>query len=240
MISDRDFSRSYSGVWETLLPAASETIRKINQLSSKYHRGVRISVVGEWRPYVGELGFRVFEHATKEGQIPKRNKKARERLEKNTRAYISRLGGNSPGNSDQIGLDITWASAVEEAESLLKYVKKEAAGEKVVTRPHFRGCGILDDCKGDILTGSLLIEVKSTQGSFDQVAVRQLLIYSTLAMHAGKPQIELAGLCNPYLGNSIIMRLDDLAFDLAGLSAISLQRNIAEYLTVDLSSPLSQ
>lgn len=97
--------------------------------------------------------------------------------------------------------------------------------------PLFRGCGILSECRGDILADDLLIEVKAGDRGFRAVDLRQILVYSALAREAGDVRIKRICLMNPRWGVSWSATLDDAATSCGASSSAELLEEICRGAT---------
>lgn len=107
----------------------------------------------------------------------------------------------------------------------------------VTLSPEFPGCGILTNCRGDLLQGSKLIEIKAARdrqrrASFRPEDFRQLLIYCALNYLAGDiyiiSDIELV---NPRRGIKWTYNLEKFIRIISDNSSNELFEIIGEYLT---------
>ena len=90
----------------------------------------------------------------------------------------------------------------------------------------------MDGCQGDVLDGSgTLFEVKSRLDNFEQADLRQVIVYAALSFLEGPARVTGVGLINPHKGLYVCATLDDIASDIAGISAREFFKNIVEFVT---------
>lgn len=99
--------------------------------------------------------------------------------------------------------------------------------DSLLTEPEFPGCGIIDSCKGDLISSSVLFEVKAGDRLFRSIDVRQLILYSALNFVSKQFTIKGLGLFNPRVGVSATMPVDDLCFEISGKQSVELFSEIA-------------
>lgn len=122
------------------------------------------------------------------------------------------------------------------SENLSRAVNYSMPGLQVTARPHFFGCGILDDCFGDLLVGSTLVEIKNVERDFRLADVRQLLCYCALNSVSSQYSIREIALLNAKSGLFYRTDLDSLATSSAGVTGSALLADIVRYITTDLPS----
>lgn len=124
----------------------------------------------------------------------------------------------------------------ELAVRLHKYVVKRHAGERVIARPRFPGCGIVHDCEGDFLAGSTLYELKNVERDFRLADLRQVLCYCALNAAAGKYRIDAVGLVNARSGGYYTADVAAVALAASGSSATDLYSEITNYMSTEAAS----
>jgi len=148
--------------------------------------------------------------------------------------YISRL------ERSEVALPKMIAGEINEAVALAKNLKNcmtyTNPGKSIITRPHFIGCGIVDNCEGDILVGTTLYELKNVERDFRLTDIRQLLTYCALNTASGRRDIDTVGLINARSGLSYKMNVNKLSFLVAGVSSDELFGDVIRYITADSPS----
>jgi hypothetical protein len=102
--------------------------------------------------------------------------------------------------------------------------------------PAFPGCGLMTDCKGDLLYGTTLVEIKAyrefKRKPFHPEDFKQLLIYCALNFLAGNIYpIEKIQLFNPRMGYLWQSDLEEFVFLISNSTSAVLFENIGNYLT---------
>lgn len=107
----------------------------------------------------------------------------------------------------------------EQTRRLNRMLVAGADPASILMDPPFPGCGILDNCRGDLVRGQTLFEVKAGDRSFRSVDVRQLITYAALNYQSKAYSIERVGLVNPRLGVRFETELEVLCKEVSGRSA---------------------
>ncbi len=106
--------------------------------------------------------------------------------------------------------------------------------------PSFPGHGLMANCKGDLLYGTTLVEIKAPnvdegRKPFNPEDFRQVLIYCALNYLAGeKYVINKINLVNPRTGYLWQSNLEEFIFKISKVSSFELFESIGRYL-LDLS-----
>lgn len=147
--------------------------------------------------------------------------------------YISRLERSevlAPMTEIEIEEAIVWA------DRLMKSLNFSSPGQAVVPRPRFSGCGIVDDCEGDILVGKTLFELKNVERDFRLADIRQLLCYCALNFASKQYEIQSVAVINARSGQYYRIDLNELALTISGVSVSELLSEIVRYVTTDMPS----
>jgi hypothetical protein len=91
----------------------------------------------------------------------------------------------------------------------------EKAGA-IVCNPRFPGCGMVDECEGDLLVSDALFEIKAGDRLFRAIDLRQVLTYLALNHAGGAFALRAVGLVNPRVGISFEMSRDEFCFEVSG------------------------
>lgn len=231
MISERKFARSYSSFWRLILPLSEAYVRHINSRLAEYMPAFQLSVPPERSALVSEMGFRFFADlqlmrlATDADNL--------ERVSLQTWRYIKSLSGSLVDLAPPSGQD--QGDAIIIADRIYKFFVTHESGQKIVARPKFAGCGLVDTCEGDVLAGSVLYEIKNVERDFRAIDLRQVLTYCALN-HAKKSyEIDAIGLLNARSGSFLRINIDSLCRGMAGAPAGEVLPEIVQFLSVDYS-----
>jgi len=230
VISERQFSTLYTSFWSTAMPLGEAMVRAMNLRVERFTEPLNAASPSAFNGFVNELAFRLAELSSVAGahSIDTNFLHATYPM---TEAYISRLPRavvpESATERATAGQD-----ALALAERLLNAIRQGPGKEPVCFRPKFSGCGIHDDCEGDILIGEELWEVKSGDRQFRQNDVRQILIYCALNHFSAKHAIKRYCLVNPRVGVLASGMVRDLSRSGAGCEPQTLFEEIIEFLSL--------
>lgn len=157
----------------------------------------------------------------------------RRELAEEVRQYISSLERN-PDIPDMDSAEL--AEAQEWASRLAVFAFKKHPRESVIVSPLFCGCGVVDDCFGDLLVGRTLYELKNVERDFRLTDVRQVLCYAALNSVSHQYQIDSVGLINARAGVYYRTDVTAIALAVSGVSAAALFSEITNYISADRAS----
>jgi hypothetical protein len=92
--------------------------------------------------------------------------------------------------------------------------------------PSFPGSGVVSSCRGDLLAGTTLVEVKAGNRGFRAEDVRQVLVYLALNYVARQHEITHMMLLNPRSGHYSKLSVTSLCLFASGLSENELLESI--------------
>ena len=100
--------------------------------------------------------------------------------------------------------------------------------------PFFSGCGIIDNCRGDILQGNKLIEVKSGNRNIQPADIKQLIVYLALdwISSSNKYNIHQVEIYNPRVGFSWTTDTDDLFRSVTSFTKEEALEQLTKYLVM--------
>ncbi len=231
MMSERKFSNSYTSFWTQLLPTVEAFVRHMNLANERYCAPVRsVTSDREKRSVVNELGFRLFRAQAMGRKITNKFKTISER---ETRNYIEQLihGGVKipPLSLEEI------AESERIAAALATYFGAEAV-PGLNFWPVFQGCGRLESCKGDIINGAILVEVKAGDRNFRVVDVRQVIAYLALNFASKQYSLSEVAFVNPRTCKSYKCGIDNLVEHSSGRKAVEVFEDIIEFLSAETGS----
>lgn len=213
MITAISFAHSYSSFWKECFPALESYIRVIN--SGGYIRKFdeKIYRISPSRSFlVSEVAFCLL-------------KQSKENIDDAFEEAVARLQA-LPGamNISERLNDTEKNAALNLASRNLEIINTMVTDRsKIVFSPMFPGCGALSQSFGDVLSGSLLIEIKSVDRGFRATDFRQLITYVLQNFISGNSSIENIGVINPRKGIYYKENLERFLFDTCAPNLIDLQ-----------------
>jgi hypothetical protein len=236
MISERKLVASHSSFWREAMPLGDSFVRFMNSSYDRFNIPRESLLKSNRNSLVSELSFRLFNASVELGfdffAAAPGNALIKSLTEK-VEQYIARLDPRviiSPMTAEEIVEAKYWAR------SLKFFTINVCAGKNILIEPKFYGCGIIDQCEGDILIGKTLWELKNVERDFRIADVRQLLTYCALNYASEQYQIESVGLVNARLGICFQINLTSLSTMAAAMSESELLGAIVRYITMDAPS----
>lgn len=235
MITEKEFLRSHRAFWHNLLPMSEHFVREQNELLNHYEEPLGSGTPADGRGVVNEMAFLLFAEAVRAGLPDARALDAQILADcsaralqhvKNMRAFHRRQP-RAPGPAEIV-------EASQLASRTLSFFLRFGMTPEI-TQPTFPGCGWLDACQGDVLSGTLLVEVKAGDRKFLSVDLQQLLTYAALNFAAKKYEIDSVALVNPRLGNFCSMPVEFLCQRVSGRPAIEVLSEIVDYISEPVS-----
>lgn len=221
MISETSFSRGYSSFWLEHTPWLSDFVSSINQgIVERVFIPLGDIDDPKFRSANNVIAFTLFKNKYSYGinNINDSFEEAEMVLK-----YYPRNG------LDKYQLNKVNKSAINKlCDRLLKFYSKKS----LVFNPKFAGCGILENCEGDVHFDNTLVEVKAGDRGFSPIDVRQLIVYSALNWLSSKPysilEIELF---NPRQGLFWNENIEDLILTVSSLPMEDLFDSMGKYLS---------
>lgn len=230
MISEKRFALSHVSFWRQLLPMSEEYVRTRNRSLGRFTPPLASFLPADTRGIVNELGFRLFVASSSTGRfVGSLSEQVIDSCAQVALQHIRRMReyGRKP-------IQYPDSRQVEEgialAERLVDFFGRFTAFP-LQPLPLLPGCGWIDDCEGDVLSGRTLFEVKAGQRSLRAIDLRQVLIYSALDFAAKMFGIVHICLVNPRTGLFFFEPVEQLCQNLAGRSATDVLGEIVEYIS---------
>lgn len=234
MISEQTFAKRYTSFWHQASPMGKEVVSLINSLKQTFLEPRPQPDVEVRHDLISEISLRWFAACVVEGRLSKNRPSASalEQLTAEACAFVGRLRGSPvPELPPPSPAEMKEAEALAAAFS--EFASTAARHEVIVPRPPFAGCGLLSACRGDLLIGQTLYEVKAVEEGFEQPDLRQLLTYCALNFAAPRYDIRGAGLLNPRLGTFFRSDLEWLVQNLSGREPAELFYEIIDFLATE-------
>ncbi|MGE0621620.1 MAG: hypothetical protein AB7O54_03310 [Pseudomonadales bacterium] len=228
MITERQLAASYSSFWQTLMPGSERFIRRVNLTAKRIFPFYRSVAGSRDRGLVNEAAFRLYcidptcvDFALldfDEAYVAASN-------------YIARFREYSESPEFR---GLTRGQREESeilAARLRDTIKKQFPEGSITTQPEFAGCGLVSRCEGDVLVDQTLLEVKAGERNFRLIDFRQILVYLSLNYaDGGSYDIAAMGFVNPRSGKVFVGDLEDVCFQVSGLSAVEVFEEIADFV----------
>jgi len=119
--------------------------------------------------------------------------------------------------------------SANQANRLERFFRAVSSGNSIEVSPVFPGCGIIDECVGDVYFSNALYEVKAGARFFRSIDVRQLLTYAALNKPAPGRRLTEIGLFNPRSG--VAFTVEEICGEVAGLKADELLGEIIRVIS---------
>jgi hypothetical protein len=239
MISERQFSNTFTSFWREAVPMLDAFWRTQNLAAERFCEPLNTDGNRQIRGVINELAFEVFcrRSALPEAKLSKLAaiKLAEEALPKVVQ-YINRFITTSPIRPEEVS-PAEIAEALTLTKRLLEYFREYEPSKDVMFRPKFFGCGMIGSCEGDLLAGKTLYEIKSGNRSFRVVDIRQLIIYCALNRPRNAYNIENLGLVNPRVGLYWVRDVESISRAISGKSAAELLDELVAYFSAPAPYP---
>ena len=217
-----------------MLPRGDAFLRRVNGTYTQYSSEIcSLSHADrDRRSIINELGFRLFLEIWEKRDIT--NQQIHD-LANDVKKYISEIARRE----DDVILMPPSAEEIRESKDIAKSISKffsRFKGDPLLFWPEFPGCGIIQKCKGDILKGNTLIEVKAGDRTFRITDLRQVLTYCCLSFASRKYDLCSVILLNPRRGVFYETSIDELVKACAGVSAIDFFTDMVAFISMEGNS----
>lgn len=232
MISEVAFARQYTSFWQQALPMCTPLVRSLNRQPEVFDEGK----VSAWRvrwDVLGDLCVRLLGHRVSKGRLRRKGPSDGEVADLAAQAVafihrqrrgVSELPGPRPAEIE---------TARKLSGRLARFLEEFEPRQKIVPHPRFDGCGVIDACRGDLLVGETLYEVKINDKGFRATDLRQLVIYSALNYARPHHPLKRIGVVNPRLGIFFRHDLRGLLELMAGTDAFDLLAEILDFVSTE-------
>lgn len=238
MISEKQFISHYDSFWKDKLPFQNIFQRKINLEAENMEIGyLKSSIIGRRRSYLSQVAFMVYKFSVeKDIDLLKRklSAKQQENIEKICHEQFKHYALEIH-NINICLSNIEWNEVYELAKRLFIFYNKICLNQNVIFSPQFCGCGVVNQCYGDIFVGNCLYEIKMVDRNFRLSDIRQLLIYCVLNnIQGNKYDITEVCLLNPRSGKYFKKSINDFSIMLSGKEYLELSNDICDFITQEI------
>lgn len=222
MISEKSFARGYSSFWIEYFPWLNSYCQSLNkynlervssplpELDAAEHRSINNTIAFyHFRNLFNDPNFDI---CTSRDQAI---------------SYMSRFPRSAT---------VSYSFSVMDrqvVETQVSRLKKRYDGNLCIS-PFFPGCGIIDNCHGDILQGNKLIEIKAGERNIQPADIKQLIVYSALdwLSPSNKYQFDEIEIYNPRVGYLWKNQLEDLLVSITDIPKEDVFEQIGKYLVI--------
>lgn len=235
MIDAATFANLYNAFWKSVAPTCDLYVRRLNRgESERFDTPLSSSHSAARSALLAEAGFAHFALRMK---VPILIRAPANPLDEALEDSRRRLRVY-----ERLGLDLDSPLTQDERRYTLEISRRlEAFFTRrigaIAPRPVFQGCGFVDVSEGDVMSGRVLFEVKSVDRGIRSADIYQLITYCSLAVASGGENINALGLVNPRRGIFVEMGIDEIAREIAGISAADL---INQVITTISSGDISR
>ena len=238
MISERKFAEKFTSFWNDMLPRGQDVSRYVNLQRDRFAPPLLSDTPASRRALVNEIGFRLFTERVAEGRVTNRSPDPLH-LVTVGREIAHALEGELPLPSEGESVEPRPAEineAIVLADRLSIFFTEYTEERPIVAAPEFAGCGIIERCRGDVLAGRTLYEVKSGESSFRLADLRQVLTYCVLNHALPVYPLQAIGLLNPRTGVFFVADLETVIRGGAGIPADSWFFEMTHFLSSQSTS----
>lgn len=228
MTSETKFATGFTSVWRDVTPLSDGYWSVENMLTRRVGPPIPNRAPKEVRGAVNELAFIGYTMLAN-----KKKRVARDDVHTTLKeviptavAYINRLSSAELLSEVSID-DVCLREAMQITLRLLNFFP---TGTPSLIRPKFKGCGMVNACEGDVISGNHLYEVKAGDRGFRVSDLRQLLVYSALAYASNEVAFTRIGLFNPRTGMTWSKDLDEVCMSISGLRANDVLPRLVDHM----------
>lgn len=233
MISEKRLASSFTSFWRELLPTGNAFVRTLNLNKERFCKPLDSNFAAARRALINEIGFLLFK-ASASGEISIKDiNRSKENLDEicgKAWGYVRRLRGYRTSDFAMPD-EAERTEAIEIAQKLQLFFRQHEPDEPITPSPEFSGCGIVDNCAGDILAGKTLYEVKAGERTFRLVDIKQVLVYLALNQSISRYEIHNIGLLNPRMGVFFKIEAEEFAHRISGKSSVELLSDIIVFVS---------
>lgn len=219
MISEVSFSRGYTSFWTEYVPWLGDYVSAINKgLGERIDQPIHLKDEPYHRSINNVIAFTLFKNIIKEKD---------EDIEK---AFLEakKIVANYPRNNlDSYILSERYIKIIQmQCERLMQHYDKP-----LEFYPEFRGCGIMESCRGDLFCDETLVEIKAGERDILPSDIKQLIAYAALNWLSSNPKpIKHVEIYNPRQGFLWNEELGELILTISNIPMEDLFDQIGKYL----------
>lgn len=221
MISETKFARGYSSFWVEYFPWLNSYSQSVKASCERFSAPLPEIDKVEHRSINNMMAFIHFRNLLSDSNY------SLDKTKEETLQYMTRFSRNNVSTYEFNEND---KSIVAGQITNLQ----ELPTQDLILDPFFSGCGIIDNCRGDILQGDKLIEVKAGNRSIQPSDIKQLIVYLALNWIASpKPYIiNQLEIYNPRVGYSWTVDVNSFFYSVTSYSKEDVFEQMMKYLVL--------
>ncbi|KOO58571.1 hypothetical protein WH43_08285 [Rheinheimera sp. KL1] len=235
MISEVTFAKKFTSFWNEILPNAKNYVRLINgglieaiyepfETADRKNNIALVNVMsfGMLRRYSKKVDSWAFLCSAKFFDSTSFDELLFESM-----SYLAKF---SYGSECELPLSSKEKNQISHIFKLI-FARHLAHGQRVIIDPSFDGCGFINESFGDLISGSVLVEIKSGERRFSVTDVRQVIIYLVLNHYSENPlMIDTVELFNPRMGIVFSEEIESFCKNLSALSSHELFSEVQKFI----------
>lgn len=235
MINEKRFAESYNSFWNTILPMSASAVKNLKIISHNVNDVIEYEYIPKRRALINHFSFNIYKYSIKKKcsiSIIKKDSELIKKLLCLTQKQLSAFISKDLPNLEDLNRN-EMQESIQIAENLEMFFKKhyKKSNTKIIANPKFRGCGIINNCYGDILIDKDLYEIKATKKYFEPKDIRQLLTYCALNFNNKRYNIENIGIYNPKVGLYFKINVNDICSLASGNNSITIFNSIVDFVS---------
>lgn len=233
MISEKFFINNYPDLWNSFLPFAKIFQRNINtKLESS--KGVQNSILdtyGKRRSFISYVSFNVLKEYIKKNEALL-NAVELANIENYCKEKFNVYLFEDENINDKLN-EYEWQIIDSLAMNMYTFYDDKHDIDNIIVNPKFVGCGIIDNCYGDILVDKCLYEIKAISRNFRIVDFKQVIMYLCLNYASKQYDIKEVCLFNPSRCKYFKLDLNEFCLSISGKNYDKLFNEIINFISYD-------
>jgi len=221
MISEISFSRGYSSFWSEHAPWINEYVNSINQgFIERLQNPIEIGDDSKHRSINNVMAFTLFKNIIT---------KVSDNFEIALEESINIVKNYPRNNLESYKLTDDYKKIIN---NLVTRLVKRYENKNLTFYPQFAGCGIMDNCQGDIYYNEILAEIKAGERNLVVSDIKQIITYCALNwLSTNRINITNIEFYNPRQGILWESNLSDLFYSISSIPMEDFFDQIGKYLS---------
>ncbi len=235
MINEKQFISNYNSFWDSVAPLQTIFQRKVRlDVQKTGEKPIRSTISGRRRSYISFVAQSLFMYAIKHDiELSISNRLSidiESDIEKKSFLQFKYYSIEIPDLRSFL-TNSEWIEIYNIAIRTLNFFKSRMNDTPIEFNPHFRGCGFVDTCYGDVYLDNCLYEIKMVDRNFRNIDFRQILTYCCLNKLSKRYVIERVNLYNPVHGVYFETNLNEFCYMISGKNENELLEEICSFMS---------
>ncbi|MDQ7096849.1 hypothetical protein REC12_24965 [Desulfosporosinus sp. PR] len=237
MISEKFFIKNYGSFWKSIFPLANIFIKSVLLECPNKGNELSLTTIGRRLSFVSHIGYLLFSQVALKNIT--RTKIDSLTIVNSWYQSLEKIGQNQfekYADDEQDINDRLNTKELDDAKEIFERLYNQFCNnmqQEIHISPKFNGCGIIDDCYGDLLIGDILYEIKTVNRNFNIQDFRQLITYSSLNYASKQYSIKKIGLYNPRYDTHYMIELETFAATISGNNFSNICWEIINYISTE-------